>query len=113
VYGTRTLVSEDTLTAARGAVLARELDLLRVKGKQRPVRVFELVGPAGTPPPPHVTRFAQGLAHYRARRFAEARAAFAASPDDKPSQRFTERCEALLLAPPPDDWDGVFTLDNK
>ena len=113
VYGTRTLVSEDTLTAARGAVLARELDLLRVKGKQRPVRVFELVGPAGTPPPPHVTRFAEGLAHYRARRFAEARAAFAASPDDAPSQRFTERCEALLLAPPPDDWDGVFTLDNK
>jgi class 3 adenylate cyclase len=113
VYGTRTLVSEDTLTAARGAVLARELDLLRVKGKQRPVRVFELVGLAGTPPPPHVTRFAEGLAHYRARRFAEARAAFAASPDDKPSQRFTERCEALLLAPPPDDWDGVFTLDNK
>ncbi len=113
VYGTRTLVSEDTLAAAGGAVLARELDLLRVKGKQRPVRVFELVGPAGTPPPPHVTRFAQGLAHYRARRFAKARAAFAASPEDKPSQRFTERCEALLLAPPPDDWDGVFTLDNK
>jgi class 3 adenylate cyclase len=113
VYGTRTLVSEDTLIAARGAVLARELDLLRVKGKQRPVRVFELVGLAGTPLPPHVTRFAEGLAHYRARRFAEARAAFAASPDDKPSQRFTERCEALLLVPPPEDWDGVFTLDNK
>jgi hypothetical protein len=112
-YGTRTLVAEDTLTAARGVVLARELDLLRVKGKQQPVRVFELVGPAGTVPPPHLARFAEGLALYRARRFAEARAAFAASPEDGPSRRFTARCEALLAAPPPEDWDGVFTLDSK
>ncbi|MFP2929848.1 adenylate/guanylate cyclase domain-containing protein, partial [Pyxidicoccus sp. 3LG] len=57
VYGTRTLVAEETLAAAGGVVLARELDMLRVKGKQQPVRVFELVGAAGTPPPPHLARF--------------------------------------------------------
>ncbi|NRD59375.1 adenylate/guanylate cyclase domain-containing protein [Corallococcus exiguus] len=113
VYGTRTLVAEETLAAARGVVLARELDLLRVKGKQQPVRVFELVGPAGTPPPPHLERFAEGLALYRARRFAEAREAFLASPEDAPSGRFAARCEALLAAPPPADWDGVFVLDSK
>ena len=50
-YGTRTLVAEDTIAAAHGKVLARELDLLRVKGKQQTVRVFELVGVAGTATP--------------------------------------------------------------
>ncbi|AGC48112.1 adenylate/guanylate cyclase domain-containing protein [Myxococcus stipitatus DSM 14675] len=113
VYGTRTLVAEETLLAARGAVVARELDLLRVKGKQHPVRVFELVGTAGTPLPPQVVRFAEGLALYRARRFNEARAAFLASPDDVPSQRFAARCDSLEVTPPPEDWDGVFTLDSK
>ncbi|MCP3166701.1 adenylate/guanylate cyclase domain-containing protein [Myxococcus qinghaiensis] len=113
VYGTRTLVSEDTLLDARGVVLARELDLLRVKGKQQPVRVFELVGPADSVPPPHLARFAEGLALYRSQRFTEARAAFLASPEDPPSQRFAARCDALLVTPPPENWDGVFTLDSK
>lgn len=113
VYGTRTLVSEDTLLAAGGVVLARELDLLRVKGKQQPVRVFELVGPADTVPAPHLARFAEGLALYRSQRFTEARAAFLASPEDPPSQRFAARCDALLVTPPPENWDGVFTLDSK
>ncbi|NVJ26198.1 HAMP domain-containing protein [Myxococcus sp. AM011] len=113
VYGTRTLVAEDTLLAARGVVLARELDLLRVKGKQQPVRVFELVGTADTVPAPHLARFAEGLALYRSQRFTEARAAFLASPEDPPSQRFAARCDTLLVTPPPKDWDGVFTLDSK
>ncbi|MFP2932710.1 hypothetical protein ACLESO_47700, partial [Pyxidicoccus sp. 3LG] len=60
-----------------------------------------------------LARFAEGLALYRARRFAEARAAFLASPEDVPSGRFAARCEALLAAPPPEDWDGVFSLDSK
>ncbi len=112
-YGTRTLVAEETIAAAQGRVLARELDWLRVKGKQQPVRVFELVGAAGTPAPPHLARFAEGLELYRARRFVEARAAFLASPEDEPSRRFAARCDALLAAPPAEDWDGVFSLDSK
>jgi class 3 adenylate cyclase len=113
VYGTRTLVSEGTVRASRGVVLTRELDLLRVKGRQLPVRVYELVGPAGSAPPPHLARFAEGLALYRERRFAEARAAFLASPEDPPSRIFAARCEALLAQPPPEGWEGVFSLDSK
>jgi class 3 adenylate cyclase len=112
-YGTRILVSEDTVRAARGAVLTRELDLLRVKGRQLPVRVYEVVAVAGTQTPAHVRRFAEGLAHYRARRFEEARAAFLASPEDGPSRVFAARCELLLAQPPPEDWDGVFSLETK
>ncbi len=113
VYGTRILVSEETVRASRGVVLARELDLLRVKGRQLPVRVYELVDVAGATPPAHLARFAEGLALYRARRFAEARAAFLASPEDPPSRIFAARCEAWVAQPPPEDWDGVFSLDTK
>lgn len=113
VYGTRTLVSEDTVKAAGGVVLARELDLLRVKGRQLPVRVYELVDEAGAPPPAHLTRFAEGLALYRSRRFAEARETFLASPEDAPSRVFAARCEDFAARPPPEDWDGVFSLDTK
>jgi len=112
-YGVRILVSEETVVAARGVVLARELDLLRVKGRQLPVRVHELVGLAGTPPPAHLARFAEGLTLYRARRFAEAREAFLASPEDPPSRVFAARCETWMNQPPPKDWDGVFSLETK
>ncbi len=112
-YGARMLVSEETVVAARGVVLARELDLLRVKGRQLPVRVYELVGLAGTPPPAHLARFAEGLTLYRARRFAEAREAFLASPEDPPSRVFAARCETWMNQPPPEDWDGVFSLETK
>jgi class 3 adenylate cyclase len=113
VYGTRILASEETVLAARGTVLARELDLLRVKGRQLPVRVYELVDVAGAPPPAHLARFAEGLALYRARRFTEALEHFRASPGDPPSRVFAARCEALSLQPPLADWDGVFSLDTK
>jgi adenylate cyclase len=113
VYGTRILASEETVRAARGTVLARELDLLRVKGRQLPVRVYELVDVAGTPPPAHLAPFAEGLALYRARRFAEARERFLSSPEDPPSRVFAARCEALSAQPPTEDWDGVFSLDTK
>ncbi|HYO72117.1 MAG TPA: adenylate/guanylate cyclase domain-containing protein [Archangium sp.] len=113
VYGTRILASEETVVAARGTVLARELDLLRVKGRQLPVRVYELVDVAGAPPPAHLARFAEGLSLYRARRFTEALERFRSSPEDPPSRVFAARCEALSLQPPPEDWDGVFSLDTK
>ncbi|KFA90530.1 hypothetical protein Q664_27960 [Archangium violaceum Cb vi76] len=113
VYGTRILVSEETVRASRGTVLARELDLLRVKGRQLPVRVYELVDVAGAPPPAHLARFAEGLALYRARHFTEARERFLSSPEDPPSRVFAARCEALSTQPPPEDWDGVFSLDTK
>lgn len=113
IYGVRILLSEETVVAARGAVLARELDLLRVKGRQLPVRVYELVDLAGAPPPARLARFAEGLALYRARRFTEAREVFLSSPEDPPSRVFAARCEALSARPPSEDWDSVFSLDTK
>lgn len=113
VYGTRTLVAEATVEAARHAVAVRELDRVRVKGRGLPVRVFELLGPAGMALPPHLARYAEGLACFRERRFEAAGERFAQNPSDPPSRLFLERCRKLIAHPPADDWDGVHTLSTK
>jgi hypothetical protein len=61
--------------------------------------------------------FAEGLKHYKLMNFKEAGNAFAAAlkldPDDGPSKVFYARCKHYIKNPPPDEWDGVFTMTTK
>ncbi|MDH5721152.1 MAG: HAMP domain-containing protein [Spirochaetia bacterium] len=41
VYGTRAIISEFTYELIKGEIIARELDLIRVKGKNKPVTIYE------------------------------------------------------------------------
>lgn len=43
VYGTNIIISEFTYQHVKEEVIVRELDLIKVKGKEKPVRIFELV----------------------------------------------------------------------
>jgi adenylate cyclase len=43
VYGTMIIVSEYTYAAVKDRFVFRELDTIRVKGKNRPVVIYELV----------------------------------------------------------------------
>ncbi|MFO7768374.1 MAG: adenylate/guanylate cyclase domain-containing protein [bacterium] len=121
VYGTRICISEMTRDAVASEIITRELDLIRVKGKTRPVRIYEVLETAGRGIPAGrenlVERFEAGLGYYRGREFAEARDIFAdileMDPDDGPSQRYLERSQRYIETPPPEDWDGVFTMTTK
>jgi adenylate cyclase len=42
-YGTRIIISEYTYEMVKDKVIARELDNIRVKGKNKPVLIYELV----------------------------------------------------------------------
>lgn len=44
MYGTNIIISEYTYEKVHDKVVARELDLVRVKGKTQPVRIYELLG---------------------------------------------------------------------
>ena len=63
------------------------------------------------------SRYAEGLAAYRARRWDEARKAFAAAleaaPGDGPSTAFIARLGEFAQNPPPADWDGAWHLESK
>lgn len=43
-YGTRIIISEFTYAKVKDRIYARELDDIRVKGKNEPVKIFELLG---------------------------------------------------------------------
>jgi len=44
IYGTHVIISEFTEKELRGLIYKRELDLIRVKGKNRPVGIYEVMG---------------------------------------------------------------------
>ena len=118
-YGTRVILGPSTYEEVRGHVVARELDLVRVKGKREPVRVHELLALApGTPElAAFVERFRSGLSAYSAQRWDEAIARFREADDlrggDPTSRTYVERCEAMKREPPGPGRDGVFEMKSK
>lgn len=118
IYGTRTLMSENTQRLVADSMLVREIDLVQVKGRAQPVAVYELLGtmpPEGIPF--WVGLFGVGLELYRQRHWEEAYRTFEEvlrlRPDDPPSLVFQERCRIYTVSPPAHDWQGIFTLDMK
>jgi len=119
-YGSRLMVSEDSLKGCESLVVTRELDSLQVKGKALPVRVLEVLGE------PHeisqsvrvmITQFHEGLLAYRALKFECAKKIFegclALVPQDGPSKTFIARCDHFLLHPPEPTWNGVWKMTSK
>ncbi|MFL6260357.1 MAG: CHASE2 domain-containing protein [Thermoanaerobaculia bacterium] len=117
-YGSQILVSDFTARAAGDGFLFRELDWVRVKGKQKPVGIHELLdaAPGSLDQAGRAALFTRGLAAYRAQDFAGAAALFADLADrlgDGPGKVFQERCRHYLEDPPPPDWDGVEVRTTK
>jgi adenylate cyclase len=115
-YGTYLMISETTLADLNGACDVRELDLVAVKGKDKAVRVFEVLDLKGRAPAEMVAtarRFEEGLALYRACKFSEAKAIFAELSDDPPSKLYVDRCTYFESEPPGDGWDGVWHMKEK
>lgn len=58
-----------------------------------------------------------GLDAYKMRKWDEAKDCFEKAlkvdPYDGPSKLYLERCKQYKVTPPPDDWDGVFTMTTK
>jgi diguanylate cyclase (GGDEF)-like protein len=66
-YGTHIIISEGTYGEVREEFVCRELDLIRVKGKLKPVKIFELVGTVAEMDQhrDRIDRFHCGLEAYR------------------------------------------------
>ena len=116
-YGTRILIAERTRDLAGEPLSTREIDLIRVKGKSQPARVFELTPHDETDNEKVRTAFQNGLAAYREQDWDRAEAAFGAvlaeMPEDRPSLVYLERIAHLRKKAPPGAWDGVWIFDTK
>ncbi len=119
VYGVGIAVGEATRKAAPGFVY-RELDLVRVKGKNEPVAIFEPLAAAGGLPDAALAaleRWHGALALVRARQWDEAEAALGALRRDDPAcllyQLYLERIAYYRSHPPGAGWDGITTFETK
>ena len=123
-YGVRAIVGEETAARVADRFALIELDLIRVLGKDEPVRIYALLGDqemAGSEPFGVLKAAQQAfLGHYRGRGFNAALQQIDASravDGNGALAAYHEvmalRCRAYIDAPPPPDWDGVHVAETK
>ncbi len=116
IYKTNIIISEFTRKNVKHGIVFRELDTVRVKGKEKPVRIFEVIGREGEVDASKlkiIQKFTRGLFLYRTGKFEEAARVFEEQKDeDAPSFVFYKRCLELLKQPP-SNWTGIYTMHTK
>ena len=128
-YGIFTQVSMFTKDMLEDKFVMRELDTMRVVGKKEPVTTYDLLGEVGKTEEDLLTLqnlFHEALHLYKNQKWDEAIEGFNKSleyenkrfPDlegkkTNPSLVYIDRCNQFKENPPPEKWDGVFTLTSK
>lgn len=115
-YGILTLIGEQTQGQVSDKILTREVDLIKVVGKSRPVRVYELIGmrdEVSTKRQREIEQFEEALGLYRERDWPRAADGFQILPHDPVAVLYLQRVQRLAQSPPPDSWNGVFELKSK
>jgi len=118
-YGVNIIVSESTRDSIPEFVF-RELDLVRVKGKNEPVAIFEPVGHKNDldkSVTSELTSYKQALRIFRSQDWDRAEVDFfnlsQSNPDRKVYQVYLDRIMHFRAEPPADDWDGVYDHTSK
>ena len=118
-YGVEIIVSESTKAAAPEYVY-RELDRVRVKGKDAPVTIYEpvdLLDVCDRRTRECLEAFSACLEAYRNRDFDAAESRLERLAGEDPDRRlyslYLERIEAFRASPPDAEWDGAFTHTSK
>ena len=119
-YGTNIIVSEFTHHHVKDEFRFRELDLVQVKGKEKVVKIYELLRKEDILlkwEELFLTHYEEGLKRYRNREWIEAIEEFSIAlkvlPNDVTTRLYITRCEELKKTPPPDDWDGTYRFKEK
>ena len=122
IYGASILVSEVTHDASAGEFVSRRVDLVAVKGKEKPVGIYEIID--GEPDKTRLLKertlasFNDGVSYYQAQEFEEAAGCFTRvlelNADDRAANIYLSRCQTLLSEGwDPASWDGVERLQIK
>ncbi len=120
-YGTYCMISEFTFEQTKDDIIVRDLDVIIVKGKSKPVKVYELIGMKDEPLDENrrqmLAHYQKGIELYRNRQWREAIQCFEKAlesvPDDCPSQLYIKRCREFIQIPPEQEWDGTYHMSSK
>jgi len=111
-FGSYVMASEATWALSGRTFVGRELGLVRVVGRQAPVRVFEPSALPGEACPALYPDFEKALALCRRGEWSGARELFGRWPDDPASRIYDEKCRDLASRADA-SWDGVWNLSEK
>lgn len=119
-YGTHACVSEFTYEKVKDQFEFRQLDKIKVKGKDIPITIYELIGLKNSLSETAISlvrKFEEGLNLYQQKDFVNAKACFTNClqiySEDKPSQVFIDRCEHFISNPPDSTFNGVWVYETK
>jgi adenylate cyclase len=118
-YGVDVIISESTLAECSGWV-ARELDIVRVKGKKKPVRIYEPICREQQLEPSlkqELVLYNEALKRFRRQDWDGAEMQFISLSNEHPASKiyrlYIKRITSYRKQPPAADWDGVFTHLTK
>lgn len=122
-YGVQIHISEFTFNAIsadkKGEFTFRPLDIVKVKGKEKPVKTYEVLHSFHPfkKDPEALKKYLNAYESYLSRGFQEAydmcTQLLEKYPDDKPTKLLKAHCEECLAHPPGENWDGVTTHKEK
>lgn len=113
-YGVDILIGETTLQGLKDRFMTRPVDYVFVKGKKKPIHIFEVLDEGKRPLTAKEECFGMGLDFYRQGNFERAAREFDAhSSEDHLCRMFLDRCRDFLQTPPSKDWKGAWILDDK
>jgi adenylate cyclase len=120
-YGASILISEHTFKALKGTYRIRRVDNVLVKGKNRPVGVYEVLDYHSAKSFPNMIealgKFNDGVEYYIEAKWGSAIKMFSdvlkLNPKDKCSAMYLDRCRNLRERPPQGKWDGIWVMTTK
>jgi adenylate cyclase len=120
-YGVRIIISEYTFNGLKATYRTREIDKVIVKGKTKPVSIYEVLDYHNENTFPNMIEvlgnFNSGVEYYKNARWDDAKKLFKeglkGNPDDKCSKMYLERCDYMKKNPPKGEWDGVWVMKTK
>ena len=119
-FGCSILISESTYLLIENKIPCLLVDMLRVKGKQKPIKIYtpaiNELGPGEHPQSQAINAAKQSqlaFEHYLNREWEDAIQLYQQLPDSKLREFYLQRCEEYQESPPDADWDGAYTMTSK
>ncbi len=118
-YGARIIVSQNTWERVKSDFCGRLLDLVAVKGKEKPVKIYEILGLKKDEAKfrEQLDLTERALQAYLEKNWEEAVNRFKKlnqiDQNKIFSALFIERCQKFSKEPPPADWQGVWQMTEK
>lgn len=116
IYGTKIIISNETYRKVQDHIVAREIDRVIVRGRSKPLEIYEIQGLTGEVQPEVLDlkeAYEKALEYYRNQEWQEALDQLDAirsnHPDDDPTKRLIQQTKKLRSNPPESfNWNGVF-----